>query len=205
MQITKKLSEWTHRTYDWVIGWSEHKWALPVLCAISFTEASFFLIPPDILLIALAAGKPKRALIYAFWTTVFSVLGGLFGYWIGMTFWIYVKDYFFTYAFNETQFLLVQKYFQENTFTAIVIAAFTPIPFKAFTVVGGVLGAPLIPFILGSIFGRGARYFLLGVLFFLFGDKIRHFVEKHFERVTILITIVGVAAVVLYWYLKQNG
>ena len=91
---------------------------------------------------------------------------------------------------TEQQFETVQALFQKNTFTAILLAAFTPIPFKVFTVMGGVLQAPLIPFLLGAIIGRSMRYYTLGLLFFIFGEKIRVYIERHFERVTLILGIV---------------
>ena len=119
-----------------------------------------------------------------FWCTLFSVLGALFGYVLGWFFWFWIDDFFLTYILTQEQFQSVQSLFQENTFTAILLAAFTPIPFKAFTITGGVLQAPLLPFILGSVIGRGLRFYLQGILFFIFGEKIRYSIEKHFEKIT---------------------
>ena len=177
------------------------KFAVPILCVVSFTESSFFLIPPDIFLIAMGANQPKRALTYAHLCTLFSVLGGLFGYLLGFMFWFVLQDYFFTYIATQEQFETVQSLFQANTFTAILLAAFTPIPFKVFTVMGGVLQVPLIPFILGAIIGRGMRYYLLGMLFFIFGEKIKFYVEKHFERAMLILGIVFIIIIACYYFL----
>jgi membrane protein YqaA with SNARE-associated domain len=192
-----------HKMYEWTMKWSEHKFAVPILCLLSFVEASFFLIPPDVLLITMSAVKPRKALYYAFYTTLFSVLGALFGYWIGMTIWEHVQGYFFAYIFTPEQFEFVKSQFDENTFLAIVIAAFTPIPFKAFTVIGGILSAPLAPFILGAIVGRSGRYFMLSGLFFIFGEKIKEQIDKHFEKATLIIGALFVLIVAVYMYARN--
>ncbi len=190
-----------HRLYEWTMGLSNTKVALPALCIVAFTESSFFLIPPDVLLIAMGASQPKKALTYAHWCTLFSVLGALFGYLLGFMFWTVIEDFFFAYILTQEQFQKVQLLFQSNTFTAIVLAAFTPIPFKVFTVVGGMLHVPLLPFVLGSIVGRGLRYYLLGGLFFIFGEKIKVYVERHFEKATLLIGLIFVL-ILIYYYFK---
>ncbi len=201
----KRIMDSIRKLYDWVLGWAEHKWAVPALCVVSFTESSFFLVPPDVLLIAMGTSRPKRAFLYAFWTMFFSVLGALFGYYIGMVFWDSVKEYFFEYLFTQAQFDLVKLKFDDATFFVMFSAALTPIPFKAFTVFAGTLGAPILPFVLGSIAGRSIRYFLLAGLFFVFGEKIKDYVDKHFEKVTIRITLLFGLLILVYWYIKHGS
>lgn len=196
----QKILKQIRYLYQWVMNCADKPFATPALCVVSFTEASFFLIPPDILLIAMSASQPKKAIIYAHWCTLFSVLGALFGYILGWMFWTLIDDFFFAYILTPEQFQTVQSLFQQNTFTAILLAAFTPIPFKAFTITGGVLQAPLLPFILGSIIGRGLRFYLQGVLFFIFGEKIKCHVEKHFEKATIALGFLFLF-IVIYYYL----
>ncbi len=186
---------------NWLLSFTDTKFATPILCTVAFTESSFFLIPPDIFLIAMGANQPKKALFYAHLCTFFSVLGGLFGYLLGFMFWSAFQDYFFAYIATEQQFETVQALFQKNTFTAILLAAFTPIPFKVFTVMGGVLQAPLIPFLLGAIIGRSMRYYTLGLLFFIFGEKIRVYIERHFERVTLILGVILVIIIAYYYFL----
>ena len=186
---------------NWLLSFTDTKFAIPILCTVSFTESSFFLIPPDIFLIAMGANQPKKAFIYAHLCTFFSVLGGLFGYLLGFIFWSAFQDYFFTYIATQQQFETVQSLFQANTFTAILLAAFTPIPFKVFTVMGGMLHVPLIPFILGSIIGRGMRYYTLSALFFIFGEKIKGYVEKHFETATLILGLILIIIIACYYFL----
>lgn len=197
----KKVFKKIHYLHEWVMSLAHTKFALPALCIVAFTEASFFLIPPDVLLIVMGASQPKKALNYAYWCTVFSVLGSLFGYLVGFLFWALLKDYFFAYILTQEQFQTVQSLFQANTFTAILLAAFTPIPFKVFTITGGVLQVPILPFLLGTIIGRGLRYYILGGLFFVFGESIRVYVEKHFEKATLILGLLFLFALIYYYFL----
>ena len=199
----RKLLKIIHDLYKWTMGFANKPYAVPALCVLAFIEASFFLIPPDVLLIAMSASQSQRAIIYAHWCTLFSVLGALFGYVLGWLFWAWIDDFFLHYILTPEQFQTVQSLFQEATFITIVLAAFTPIPFKVFTITGGVLQAPLLPFILGSVIGRGLRFYTQGVLFFIFGEKIRYSVEKHFEKVTWILGLFFLL-LMIYMYLRVD-
>ena len=196
----KKIFQYIHSLYEWVIGLAEHRLALVALCVVAFTEASVFLIPPDVLLIAMGASQPKKSFTYAFYCTLFSVLGALFAYILGLTLWLYIENWFLTYLITPEQFQNVQVLFQKNTFTTILLAAFTPIPFKVFTITAGVLQAPLIPFLLGSIIGRGVRFYAIGGLFFIFGAKMKVYIEKHFETATCLLGLLFVLILIYYYF-----
>lgn len=202
MNPIRLFSKWTKTLYSWVLSLASHRFALPSLCVVSLTEASIFLIPPDVLLIAMGAEKPKKALKYAFYCTFFSVIGALLGYLLGAFVWDYIDNYVYRVLFSKETVDLVKDAFHKNTFNAIFISAFTPIPFKAFTIIGGTLGVPLIPFIFGSIIGRSLRYFLIGGLFFIFGQKAKVYIEKHFEKATIIIGVLIVLGVVCYYLFK---
>ncbi|MCC7431394.1 DedA family protein, partial [bacterium] len=123
------------KIYDWVLHWAETPYGTVALVVLAFTESSFFLVPPDVLLIALAVGQPKKSFKFAFYCSVASVLGGIFGYYLGMTFWHFLKDYFFTYVpgFTQELFSYVQGLYEEWNFWVVFTAAFTPIPYKVFT------------------------------------------------------------------------
>ncbi len=196
------FSKWTKKLYDWVLSLASHRFALPALCVVSLTEASVFLIPPDVLLIAMGAERPKKALRYAFYCTLFSVIGALLGYVLGAFVWNYIEGYVYTFLFSKENVELVKELFHKNTFTAVLLAAFTPIPFKAFTIIGGTLGVPLVPFILGSIVGRSLRYFLIGFLFFIFGQSVKVYIEKHFEKATLIIGALIILGVFCYYFFK---
>ena len=143
--------------------WSRHKRATWVLGFLSFIESSFFPIPPDVMLAPMCLAQPSRAWWFALLTTVTSVLGGLFGYVIGL------------YAFQAIEPWLLQSHyagafetaklwFDEYGFWAVLIAGFSPIPYKVFTIAAGVAAMPLLPFVLASIVGRGGRFFLVAGL-----------------------------------------
>ncbi|OHB78007.1 MAG: cytochrome B [Planctomycetes bacterium RBG_16_59_8] len=173
------------RLYRWVIGWSCHPGGVWALFFIAFAEASFFPIPPDVLLIALALGMPRRSWWYATVCSVGSVLGAVAGYLIGWFLWSQGDQFFFTYVFSEKQFEAVKNLYQQNAFLAVFGAAFTPIPFKVFTIVGGVCRVDFATFIVASIAGRSLRFFMEGAAFFWFGAQARLFIEKYFNWVAL--------------------
>ena len=184
--------------YNKLLKWAEHKYSIYILALISFIEASFFPIPPDPILLTMCLGSPKRSLWYAFICSVFSVLGAILGYYIGLYLWGTVHGFFFVYIFSESSFNYVGELYNKNSFLAVLTAAFTPIPFKVFTIAGGVFRISLYDLILASAIGRSARFFIEGGLFYFFGPDIKVFIEKYFNLLTIIITILIIAVVVFY-------
>lgn len=187
------------RLYDWVLHWADTPYGVPALFLIAFAESSFFPAPPDVLLIALALGKRSRAFNYAFICTAGSVLGGLFGYFIGFALWetIQVKDIFIPYVFSREVFELVVSKYQDNAFLAIFTAAFTPIPYKVFTIAGGVCKIPILELLAGSIAGRAGRFFLVAGLLFFFGAPVKRFIEKYFDLLAMIFTVLLIGGFVL--------
>jgi membrane protein YqaA with SNARE-associated domain len=175
------------RLYLWVLGWADTPYGVPALFVLSFMESSFFPIPPDVLQIALSTSKPKRAFFYAAVSTVASVLGGIFGWWLGLKFWEQTKGFFFEYVpgFTQHNFDIVQAKYDENAFLAIFTAAFTPIPYKIFTLASGALGVGLGTLVLASIFGRGGRFFIVATAIFFFGPTVRGWLDKYLNLITI--------------------
>ena len=149
--------------YQKVMDWSKHRLASYWLALVSFTESSFFIIPPDVMLAPMSLAKPGKAWFYAGLTTIASVLGGLLGYVIGafaiemITPWVHEFGYFDAYQ-------LAQAWFVKWGFWAIFMAGFTPIPYKVFTIAAGAAAMALVPFVLGSLVGRGCRFFLVAGL-----------------------------------------
>lgn len=190
------------RLYDYVLSWAERKHSQWALSIIAFTEASFFPIPPDPLLVALCLGKPRRSLWFASLCSVFSVLGGIAGYLIGWMVWEHVDNFFFSYIIKQEAFDYVQIGYQSNAFLALLGAAFTPIPFKVFTIAAGVFKVNLFTLILASVIGRSARFFIEAVLILLYGPRIREFIEKYFN---ILTFIAFVLLVIIFVYLRNHG
>ncbi|HVX13667.1 MAG TPA: hypothetical protein VHC22_20965 [Pirellulales bacterium] len=177
------------RLYHWVLHWAETPYGTPALALLSFAESSFFPIPPDVLQIALSVSKPRRAFFYAGVSAVASVLGGIAGWYIGRALWLSVDDFFFNYVpgFTHANFAEVEDLYGKNAFLAILAAAFTPIPYKVFTIGAGVFhrSVSLQTLILASILGRSARFFLVATAMFFFGEPAKVMLERHFEWLTL--------------------
>jgi membrane protein YqaA with SNARE-associated domain len=140
-----------------------------VLAGVSFSESSFFLIPPDVMLMPMSLVQPQRAVFFATLTTVMSVLGGLFGYFIGL----WALDWVLP-ILNEhyvAQYQQVQSWFITWGFWAVLIAGFSPVPYKLFTIAAGAMSMALLPFVVASCAGRGARFYLVALLMAWGGAK----------------------------------
>ena len=179
------------RLYDWVLHWAETPYSIPALFVLSFAESSFFPIPPDVLLIALCIGNVRRGYVFAAWCSVASVLGGLAGYGIGALLWDVqaVSGFFLTYVFSQATFDKVGELYKLYDFWIVFVAAFTPIPYKVITITAGVFGTNILMFVVASIVGRSARFFLVAWLFRRYGPPIKDFIEKRFGLVTVLGTL----------------
>lgn len=179
------------RLYAWVLGWADTPYGTPALAAISFAESSVFPIPPDVLQIALSFSKPRRAFYYAGVSAVASVLGGMLGWLIGYLLWSVVDGFFYQYVPGCTpeNFAYVGERYRENAFLAILAAAFTPIPFKVFTIAAGVFHAhvPFWTLVAASALGRTGRFMLVATVIFFFGERARLILERHFEWMTVLL------------------
>lgn len=192
------------RLYDWVIHWAYTPYALPALVLISFAESSFFPIPPDVLLVPLCLGNPKRAFQFAAWCSVASVLGGIAGYGIGMFAWEHgVSDLCFQYipGFTPDIFTKVQGLYQKWDFWIVFAAGFSPIPYKVFTIAGGVFGINFFTFVLASAISRSARFFLVALLLKKYGAPVREFIEKRFGLATMAFCVLLIGGFVTIKYL----
>lgn len=188
IQITKKtyVEKWIEKKGDKQLPW----W----LGVISFVESSFFPIPPDPFLLVATCLKPHKWLRYALIIAGASVLGGLFGYLIGFYFFdLFGKKIVELYSL-ENQFEIVGQLFSQNAFWAILVSAFTPIPYKIFTIAGGFFQINIITFIIASIIGRGARFVLVAFFAKLFGKTFGKFFLKFVDLIMIILVIL----VVLY-------
>jgi membrane protein YqaA with SNARE-associated domain len=186
------------RLYDWVLHFETSPHAGRALFCLAFAESSVFPVPPDVLLIALSLSAPVRALRYALVCTAGSVLGGLAGYGIGWLVWVEVQGFFFAYVFSPDLFSTVARMYQENAFWAVFTAGFTPIPYKVFTIAGGVFGISLPMFLLASALSRAARFFLVAGLIRRFGPPIQVFIDRHFgwlSLVFVALLLLGFAVV----------
>ena len=185
------------RLYDWVMGWSESPYATAALFLIAFAESSFFPIPPDVLLMALAISAPRRAIFYALVCTAGSVTGGMAGDAIGhYAFDLVGQPIIEAYGIDE-KFDLVGQQYQENAFAAIAIAGFTPIPYKVFTIAAGVFKIGLPTLIGASLLGRAGRFLLVGGLIRLFGPQIKLLIDKYFNILSIAFVVLLVLGFLL--------
>jgi membrane protein YqaA with SNARE-associated domain len=184
--VSLPKDNFVRRLYRWVLHWADTPYGTPALALISFAESSFFPIPPDVLQVALSVSRPKRAFYYAAVSTVASVAGGVAGWYIGHWCWAGMSEYFFNYVpgFTEATFAKVQTKYEQNAFLALFGAAFTPIPFKVFTIAGGVFNISLGTLIWASILGRGLRFFSVATAIYFFGEQAKALLEKYFEIIT---------------------
>jgi membrane protein YqaA with SNARE-associated domain len=192
------------RIYDWVLSWANSKWSHVALALNSFSESIFFPVPPDVLLMALCLGKPKRALYFATITSIFSVLGGIGGYILGKFFWEVTKDFFLKYVFSVETFMKVSELYNQNAFVAVFTAGFTPIPYKVFTISAGVFSINLLTFIIASLISRSARFFIVSTLIFFFGERVKVFIEKYFNILTIIFSALLILGFIAIKYLSSS-
>jgi membrane protein YqaA with SNARE-associated domain len=188
------------RMYDWVLHWSETPYGPWALFVLAFMESSFFPIPPDVLLIALALGLPERALRFALMCTVGSVFGGMLGYFIGVSFFDLVGHRILEFYGALEKFAEVQKLYNRYGVWMVGIAGFTPIPYKVFTIASGVFRLDFVPFVVVSFFTRAARFYIVAGLIWKFGPPIKKFIDKYFDVLSIafvIILLLGFAAVKL--------
>ncbi|MDP3919621.1 MAG: YqaA family protein [Candidatus Omnitrophota bacterium] len=189
------------RLYDWTLEQAQSKHAERALFLIAFAESSFFPLPPDILLIVMVLADRSKWLRYFLICLVGSVLGGIGGYFIGMSVWEVVHSWFFSYVFPESAFEKVRQLYVQHDFWAVFAAGFTPIPYKVFTIAAGAASLDIPRFILASICGRGGRFILVAFLLHRFGLPIRSFIEKYFNLVTLVFMGLLVGGFILIKYL----
>ena len=210
--------------YEWVVGWAHRPGGTIALGGIAFIEASFFPIPPDPLLWGLCVGNRQRCFWFGAVTTVCSVLGALLGYVLGAYLFLEIVHWgIATFGAESTwygtmsspgaapdivyhgvplyangMFFKAKALYDQWGFFAMFAAALTPIPFKVAAVAGGMFGMALTPFIVGSVLGRGMRFFAASALFYFFGDWARVFIDKYFTPLCIALAVLligGFAAI----------
>jgi len=182
------------KLYDKTLLWAQHKHAPRYLAAISFAESSFFPIPPDVMLAPMALAKPTSAYSYAFITTFFSVIGGIFGYMLGYLAFEPIVKPLLNYFGYMPLYVTAMGIFATWGLIGVIIAAITPIPYKLFTFGAGVLQFNLIPFVIGSIIGRGGRFYLVALIMRLGGAKMQAYLRSIVSTLGWLIIIIGLAS-----------
>lgn len=184
--------------YKRVIGWARHRHASYYLTATSVAESSFFPVPVDVLLAPMVLARRDKAWWYAFLATVGSVAGAVIGYYIGQFLFDQVAQPIINLYHFQEKFIYVQSLFEKYGVWIIFIAGFSPIPYKIFTITAGVVGMPLLPFILTSLVARGARFFLVAGLLYAGGEKIDAVLEKRVEQIGWASVVIIVLAVIIY-------
>ena len=195
------------KLYDKCVTWAGYKYAKPILAIEAFIESSFFPIPPDVMIIPMVISKRKEFIRIALIATIFSVLGALFGYYIGYSLYeVAVKIFeFYGYEYSNT---FKEKFTTGDGFKAwlgiLFTAGFTPLPFKLLTISSGIIHFNLITFIFICIVTRGLRFFLVAYLTYRFGQKIGPFLDKQGAKWSIIITgiIILTATVIYFLFLK---
>ena len=192
------------RLYDWMLSWGNSRWGALALFLFAFAESSFFPIPPDVLLIALCIGATARSFRFSAICLVGSIVGAIAGYGIGYFLWqtpsgeyTAIANFFFAHVFTEESFLRVQNLYNQYNFWIVFTAGFTPLPYKLFTISGGLFHIDFIMFIIASVVSRGLRFFLIGVLIWKFGSPIKTFIDKYFNILAIVFTVLLIGSFVL--------
>lgn len=194
------LNNTKERIRSWSVQHAEGPHAKPWLSILSFSEASFFPIPPDVLLIAMLLANKARQWIYlAFLTTTFSVLGGILGYGIGFFFFDIFGDTIISFYGLEDSFLYLKNIFDGAAFWTIFVAAFTPIPYKIFTITAGLFNINFLIFLVASVLGRGIRFFAISFILKLYGEKIANVLYKYFNIFSFIFLII--LSVIIYAFL----
>ena len=175
---------------------------LPGLIFTAFAESSFFPIPPDIILIPLALLNPENAILYGLLATLSSSAGAFLGYWIGLKGGRPVLRK----LASEKAVRKAEDFFNRYGAWAVGLAAFTPIPYKVFTIASGVfMLKDLRAFFLASLLGRGGRFMAEAILIMLFGESIISFLTTHFEQATLLIGVAAAIALIAYSLIKRRS
>ncbi len=200
--MIRKISQFLFALKAWVESFASKPYAGLALFLIAFAESSFFPIPPDVLLIAIALLKPNLSFRYALICSIGSVLGGMFGYFLGFQFYETIGKKIIEFYHLQEQYNTVKIMYDKNAFTAIAIAGFTPIPYKVFTIAAGAFQINFTTLVIASAVSRPARFFLVGGLIYFLGPKVKSFIDKYFDWLTIAFVILLLLGFMLIKYLK---
>ncbi len=181
--------------YDKTMAWSKHRYASFWLSFVSFIEAIFFPIPPDVMLIPMSMSKPQNATKYAIYTTIASVIGGVIGYFIGLYAFDWVQGFISDWGM-QANFDKAKAWFETWGVAVVFLAGFSPIPFKVFTICAGVMQMAFLPFVLTAAISRFARFILVAKLSAWGGEKYAEKIRRSIELIgwgTIILAVVAYA------------
>ena len=189
------------KLYDWVIGLAEHPHALWALAVIAFLESSVFPIPPDVLMIPMIIARPSKAWLIAGVALVASVLGGLFGYFIGAELFDSVGKPVLQFYGKDAYFDDFAARYNEFGAWAVLFAGMTPFPYKVITILSGATGLNLWVFMISSDVARGVRFFLVATLLWKFGPPVRDFIERRLGLMFSLFCVLLIGGFIAVRYL----
>ena len=198
------------KLYDKCIAWAGYKYAKQILAIEAFIESSFFPIPPDVMIIPMVIAKKKEYFKIFLIASIFSVLGGIFGYLLGYLFYDLAIHIIEFYGYENNVESLKTSLSQGSGFFAwlsiLFLAGFTPLPYKAFTIASGIVSFSLPVFIVVSLISRSLRFFIVAYLSYKFGDLFTEFMEKHGSKwFTIIGIIIVIISIIVYLVFKFNG
>ena len=195
MNLLRKL-------YDWTLEKSKDPKAPWFLAIISFSESSFFPIPPDIILIPMVIAKRAKAWFFAFICTLSSVLGGVAGYFIGYFFYLTIGEFIIElYSYQSEYSDFQSKYEGEIWLWFIFFAGLTPFPFKIITIASGALKINMISFVAIALVSRGLRFYLVATLLKFFGNYIKEYIDKYFNLFTFVFFILLIGGFIFFKYI----
>ncbi len=189
--MERVTSKWQihKRLYNWVLHWADTKFGLIALIILAITEPVCVPIPADVLVIGMCLSKPKNGIKYGLICSVFSILGGMLAFSLGLAIGGENIVAIFEKIHLGSKVSLALEIYQKYDFWAVAIAALTPVPYMLFSWLGGMADISLAKFILVSVVFRTMRFGSEGVLFYFFGKRAEHFIEKHFNLATIIVII----------------
>ncbi|MCS5711194.1 VTT domain-containing protein [Candidatus Berkiella aquae] len=185
--------------YDKVLNWSHHRHAPYYLAGVSFAESSFFPIPPDVMLIPMVLSKPLKAWNFATITTISSILGGILGYLIGYYGFELLGEPLVKAFGYEESYARIVSWFAHYGFWAVLLAGFTPIPYKMFTLAAGATQMALFPFVIASILGRGIRFFVVAGIVLYVGKRLEPVIVRYIDAIGWATVLLVVLAGLAYW------
>jgi len=186
--------------YNKIIEKSSKPGAEYLLGIIAFCESSFFPIPPDLVLIPMVLSRPKKWIRIGVIATFFSVLGGVFGYFIGIFLWEFIGEPIIHFYKLSDEFLIFQNNYNSKGAIIVFLAGISPIPYKLITIASGGLGLNIYIFILASVLSRGFRFFIIAIMISLFGEKAKIFLEKNLTLTSSMIGIVLIIIALIVFY-----
>ena len=187
--------------YDKVLGWSRHKHAQWYLGGLSFAESSFFPIPPDVMLAPMSLARPEHAWRFAHITTLASIVGGVFGFLIGVFAFEMIEPLLHSAGYWH-HYERAVAWFEKWGFWAVLLAGFSPIPYKIFTISAGALGMMFLPFLFASAVGRGARFYLVAGLMRWGGERMEKTLRLYIDRIGWVLIL---AVVIAYFAINAGG